>query len=520
MPRPPTPLSGVRTLPPFPVEVLPDWIAAQVRNVSEAICMTSDLAAVFALSVISVGAGHRVSVSPRPGHIEPVNLYTLGVLDSGEGKSPVVDRMVEPVYRVEEELARGTRAEIAGALVRKELAEQRAAEAKKKAIRADGIDAVAATQEAERLALAAENISVPATPVLLADDITPEALASLTAAQGGRMAFLSDEGGMFENLGRYVSKAESGAIPDIYLKGHNGGQVRVHRVASGRNTQPQRAYLTIGLATQPRSLEQLGANAAAVGRGFMARFLTYVPTSMVGHRNWLSAPAVDEEIAAEYVRRMSSLLRTFLVEDPVSHDVERFRLSLTPEGTRRWLEFRQDLEPLLDEDGALRGMKDWANKLAGHVLRLAGLLHIAHTEGRDLVGPISLKTLQEAMAIGRWLIPHAVVAYEQLAPSNRKQLAARILRTVKKYFQPDTVWTKKQLFDRIRSSAVEEASQLDDPLQLLLEYGWVKEIPYADADPHRRGRKRSPQYMAHPCLWDNLAPQRDLLNALDSGEAA
>jgi Protein of unknown function (DUF3987) len=45
--------------------------------------------------------------------------------------------------------------------------------------------------------MVAEAIEVPPAPRLVADDITPEAAGSLLADQGGRLAIISAEGGIF-----------------------------------------------------------------------------------------------------------------------------------------------------------------------------------------------------------------------------------------------------------------------------------------------------------------------------------
>ncbi len=47
-------------------------------------------------------------------------------------------------------------------------------------------------------ATAAEEMTIPAYPRLVADDVTPEALVSLLCEQGGRMAVMSAEGDLFD----------------------------------------------------------------------------------------------------------------------------------------------------------------------------------------------------------------------------------------------------------------------------------------------------------------------------------
>lgn len=102
-------------------------------------------------------------------------------------------------------------------------------------------------------ALAAEEITVPVLPRLVADDVTPEAVASLLAEQGGRLAVLSAEGGILATLaGRY-----SGAPNlEVFLKGHAGDLLRVDR--KGRPDSRRRR-------SSPFSIEEVQRILAAAG---------------------------------------------------------------------------------------------------------------------------------------------------------------------------------------------------------------------------------------------------------------
>ena len=67
--------------------------------------------------------------------------------------------------------------------------------------------------------LAAEQLTVPVRPRLVADDVTAEAAGSLLAEQDGRLAVLSAEGGIFTTIaGRYSTAPNL----KVFLKGHAG----------------------------------------------------------------------------------------------------------------------------------------------------------------------------------------------------------------------------------------------------------------------------------------------------------
>ena len=113
-----------------------------------------------------------------------------------------------------------------------------------------------ATSRRDRGGQTAASIEVPPVPRLVADDVTPEAAASLLAEQRGRLAIISAEGGIFDIIaGRY-----NGNVPnmDLWLKGHSGDMIRVDRKGRPPEYIPRPA-LTLGLMIQP---EVLGAIAA------------------------------------------------------------------------------------------------------------------------------------------------------------------------------------------------------------------------------------------------------------------
>src|SRR5664280_164192 len=114
-----------------------------------------------------------------------------------------------------------------------------------------------ALANAAEAALNAQDTRVPVLPRLVADDVTPEAAASLLAEQGGRLAVLSAEGGIFATMaGRY-----SGGVPalEVFLKGHAGDLLRVDRKARPAEHVAAPA-LTLGLA------QHLGLQGEAEGQ--------------------------------------------------------------------------------------------------------------------------------------------------------------------------------------------------------------------------------------------------------------
>src|SRR3954465_13344295 len=101
-----------------------------------------------------------------------------------------------------------------------EVAQAAAEKGKKAAATAGTPDALS---DAHSAYAHAQSIKVPPEPRLLADDATPEAIVSLLANHGGRIAVVSAEGGLLDTLagGRYSK------TPNIepLLKGHAGDRI-------------------------------------------------------------------------------------------------------------------------------------------------------------------------------------------------------------------------------------------------------------------------------------------------------
>ena len=297
--EPPVPLTARRLLPPFPVDALPGWVAAQVPAVAEFTQTPPDLAGCVALAVLSAAAGGKAMVEPRPGWHEPVNLYTVVALSPGSRKSAVFAVMTAPLLAAERELLARARPLIVQAELEKQVSTRLAERATAAAANASDAVRTDALAEASGAALNAAAITVPVLPRLVADDITPEAAASLLSEQGGRLAVLSAEGGIFATMaGRY-----SAGTPnlEVFLKAHAGDLLRVDR--KGRPAEHvEHPALTIGLAVQPEVLSQLADMPGFRGRGLLARLLFALPENTVGRRR-IGPDPVPADVAQAYDTR-------------------------------------------------------------------------------------------------------------------------------------------------------------------------------------------------------------------------
>lgn len=481
----PIPLGQARALPSFPVDALPAWLGDAVAAVAEETQTPVDLAGSLALAVLATAAGGRAEVSVRGRWREPVNLYTVVALPPGNRKSAVFAFMAAPLLAVEKLMVEASGAKRAEAETMAKLARSAAEKAAAKAAAAAPDEKDALTAEAVALAQAADAATVPEKPQLVIDDITPENAATLLDQQGGRIAALSAEGGLFDSIaGRY-----SGGNPnmDVFLKAHAGDMIRVNR-QSRESQYIESPALTIGLAVQPSVLEDIAKVKGFEGRGLLARFLYALPESMVGRRN-LEPGTIPDQVADTYARTLTQL--TLAMADWTDPAV----LTLTPEADAAVLAQQKRTEPKLGKGGSLAHIVTWASKLDGAVVRIAGLLHLAAHPADGYTRPIEAHTVEAAARIGGYYTAHALAVFDAMGADPALDRA----RTVLTWLQanPAPVVTKRDLFRSLARGDFPTVTDLDPVLSLLEEHGWIRQEP-PPPRTGRGGRPPSPRYQTHP----------------------
>jgi replicative DNA helicase len=477
----PVPLTARRLLPPFPVDALPGWVADQVAAVAEFTQTPPDLPGCLALACLSAAAGGRAVVEVRPGWREPVNLFTAVAMPPGSRKSAVFATMTAPLLATEAELVDAARPAVVEADLAARVARARAEKAAKAAESAATPDArMSAFADASSVALAAEQVTVPVLPRLIADDITPEAAASLLAEQGGRLAVLSAEAGIFATLaGRY-----SGAPNlEVFLKGHAGDMLRVDRKGRPPEHIPAPA-LTLGLAVQPEVLVDIAHMPGFRGRGLLARILYALPANTVGRRR-IGAPPPPAAVTATYAAGLGALVRDLADwTDPAV-------LALHPAADTRVLQLEAAIEPRLAGD--LAHLADWASKLTGATVRVAGLLHLATHHAGGWNSPMSAATVDAAARIGHYYLAHALAVFDHMGADPLVDDARAVLDWIAR--TGPARFTRRDAFNETRGPRFRKVTDLDPALELLVEHGYLRSVPPPPATP---GRPPSPAFDVHP----------------------
>ncbi len=483
--------------PPFPTETLPRWLRAFVEALARSLQVPVDLPAMFALAVLATACAHRVVVQVGASWREPVNLYVAVVLPPANRKSAVVPALTAVLVTWEAEQTRCLAPAIAEAQNRLKINEGALAHAQQAAARAKPEERASLLAEADRLAREQECQTVPAAPRLVVDDVSPERLASLLIQQGGRLAVLSAEGGIFDQMaGRYSSGTPN---LGVFLQVHAGDTLRVDRV--GRPSEFVDApALTIGVTVQPEVLHGLARKPGFRGLGLLARFLFIVADSIVGRRD-PNPPPMAQDLADIYNGHVRALLELEPATDEHGEPVPHV-LHLSAAAESALAAFAAAVEPRLGEFGDLGSIPDWGGKLVGTVVRIAGLLHMAEHAG-DLAPweiPLSGESTANAITIGEYLTAHAHPAFAAMGADPVVEDARYVLRWIER--QRVTSFSKRDLYQAARGR-FKRVEDLDPALALLVAHHYL--APRPSEAPTGPGRRPSPVFDVNPLALSTTA---------------
>jgi len=501
----PIPLASKPDLPTFPAHVLPTWLADYVVGVSEETQTPLDMAGVFALVALSVALNRKAEIYPSAArrYSEGVNLYAVVVGGPGERKSQVIKQMALPIYEYERDAI--TAAIPAHNQAQKE--EQLLLKRKERLLNEAAKGDPAATLELNEVVDAIANYKPIVLPRYVEDDTTSEKLETRLHEQGGRIAVLSAEPGVFDVMkGRYSNGA---ANIEVYLKGHKGDRLVVSRM-SRPDIIVDNPRLTMGLMLQPGVLNGLTRDRNFRDKGMTARFLYSLPPSKVGYQAHAPTP-MRLSVVGKYVTNIKALMAMTTPTNSYGSS-QPHRIVFTEEAWQLHGKLHDVIQVNMRPDGALRHMADWGAKLLGNVVAIAGLLHVA--DCMSVVGDIEAPTLSRAWEIGKYFIKHSVAAFSAMGQDDGVEAAEIVRGWVVR--NGATNFTKRDAFRSLEKTAIfKQASSLDAPLALLEAHGYIRQVAQTTRGPGRP----SEQWEVSPRVIGRkqylTGPVRDLVLDID-----
>ncbi|MDA0661089.1 MAG: DUF3987 domain-containing protein [Planctomycetota bacterium] len=488
-----------RDLPMFPMESLPDVLRKWVNAESIATQTPHDLAALLSLASCAVLLAKRIEVEPRTGWREPVNLFVAVLLEPANRKSAVFTDVTAPLRSIELQMIHGAMSEIYREESMRRQDEMRLKKLEKLASEKGDLEA---REQAKDLSVELALRPRRYAPRLLCDDATAEKIGILLDEQGGRLASMSAEGGVFDLMaGKYSSNG--GTNFDVYLKGHAGDAIVTDRV-SRASLRIERPALTCAYAIQPQVIRGLADQPAFRGRGLLGRFLYAAPPSWIGERI-IGPPPVPEGVRNSYHNMMEQLASV----SPVIEG-EILILRFDDESDLALREFESEVEGALADGGNYEAIRDWAGKMAGAAVRIAGILHCVEF-GPD--GAIGVGTFRAAAKIARYLAPHADHVLRMMCATNGGTVddSQYLLRWILRHDL--TSFTKRDAHQHGRRR-FPQPDNMDPALAELTRRGYIRPVVHDTSGP---GRPPSPEFEVNPAVFENKNPGTRSHNSQNSG---
>ena len=484
------PLDDITT-PEFPVKALPHWTQDFVEAEAEATQTPADLAGMLVLAAVATAIQKRLRVHVREGYSEPTNIFTATALPPGNRKSQVFADVSAPILAHERRCTEIACPEVATAAARLDVLRARQQKLRTAAASGDSSRCTDRLAEIDDLAkeIVEAEMAAPQLPRFLTDDVTPETLAVLLNQHGGRMAIWSAEGGeLFEMMrGRYSGNARPNL--GVFLKAHAGDLLAVDRKRG--SIYVEEPALTIGLAIQPSVIRSLRDEGTFRERGLLGRFLYALPRSSMGERDW-RAGTMPPKVAAEYEKHLTTLLSL-----PPNENT----LQLEAGALEGWLCFAEELEPQLAEEAAFGSMADWAGKLPGTVIRLAGVLHAVEWVDRSEMTALEIDTttMERAIALGRYALVHAQAAFAEMVADPAVEGARKIWRSIAARGSAEI--TQREIQQGVKGGRFPRLADMEPSLAVLVERGYLALKLQPKQDGPKRGRP-TVTYFVNPRALD------------------
>lgn len=472
-------------LPTATADDFPDILWKITDAVSKFLEVPPELPGLIALAVSAVCCQKKFEVSPDPGYSEPLNIWCLPALESGNRKSAAARIITEPLNKWEVEQARLLSPRIKEATITRNNQEARLKALQQKYSKAkDSLTAEETQSEMVELSMSLEEI--PASPQLWGQDVTPEKLGMLMADNGEKMAIISSEGGIFDIIaGRYSS-----GMPnlDVFLQGHAGDSVRVDR--GGRESiWLHKPALTLSVSPQPAVISALAEKQGFRGRGLIARFLYALPNSLLGSRT-LDTKPVPEEITVQYKKVLFALLDYPCGEEAIT-------IFFDTEAHRLWKKFAHEVEKDLADGGRLQHMRDWGGKLPGAAARIAGIFHcVSHAEGDPGKHKVVSETMARALGLARKLTLHAISVHDLMGADPEIEGARKVLAWMKKRGKPD--FSIRDCHHDLQH-VFKKRKELGPAIEILKERGYIRPLPFERTS---NGGRSSERYAINPQVFE------------------
>jgi hypothetical protein len=457
--KPPLPLDTAPAIPAFPLEVLPPALRGFVGEVAKATNSPPDYCAAPMLAVAGGAVGNAVRLSITSSHPQPACLFVAVVGRPGTGKTPPLEILLAPLHAAE----------------RRSYVEWRR--------RKD------AWEEGDSGSRGAK----PSMRRYLADNATVEGICRVLADNQRGLLMARDElAALFTGMNQYKAGGK-GSDRQCFLSFWSGSTIIIDRQKQeGVPLTVRRPFVGIVGNIQPDVLRGFKADKTP-DDGMFDRFVFSYPQELpaTGER-WLRVPDESLRMWEKVADRLLALEGN---KRPDGDEWPRL-VPLSNDACRAW-EILTDAhaDEVNDPDFAdhLRG--PWAKLVPGYAGRLALIIQLlwwASEEGE--IEPVSAASVEAAGLLIGYFKANAIKVRAAAYVTETAAGAGRILRWLADRSDLKS-FSRRDLGHDLRHS-FPEPNDLDKPLEMLCEHGFIVEDP--NQAYQGTGRKPTARYLVNP----------------------
>ena len=427
---------------PFPLAVLPEWLADLSIRIGRAVPCPPDYPATFALAIAAGTVGGTLALGIKGQWTERPVLYACVVARPNDGKSPALDPLMEPVN----------------------------------------------DDHAERIRLGTADTR----PGFVAD-VTVESLATLLADNPRGLLLVRDElAGWVTSMDQYKAKG-GGSDRQFWLSNWSTSPVNVRRKNPERPAlYVRRPCVSVVGGLQPAILDRLrGAD-----DGFFDRILFSFPAPLpASGENW---DAVTDEDLADW-RFVLQRLRDREMYQAQAESPRAWLVRMDDGARAEWEAVRGWIASRLNDESLPEPLRGPVGKLSNYAARLALVLYALRTSTASYseLPPLSAADMAGGAALVRYFHAHGLKAFRAMNRDSRVSLARKVLGWVTRNRVES--FSRRDCYRALWGS-VEKPEDLGPPLDLLEQTHHVRPDP---REYKGVGRKPSDAWEVNPEVLSN-----------------
>lgn len=329
-----------------------------------------------------------------------------------------------------------------------------------------------------------EKPAAPVCPSFLVTEPTVEGAFKTIASGCGFLGWFTDEAASFWG-GHSMSKDQRAKTSGIVSKFWDGDYFFRPRAGQEGDGYVPPTATTINLMFQPTLIRDTYGDEFLIGQGILARMLPCWPVSNMGNRKYRRPTAEDEAAADRFHDEVEAALTETLANSSES------LLSLSEDALASCVEFHDKIETELGRGGWAADISGFASKAPEHACRLAAIMTLF--EDRD-AETVSGQVMRAACEMVKYYLSQ--YKFLCIAATNETEIAQAqtLLDWLLKNLQPGDGFATDRVL-QYGPVAARRSKTLDRQLGILIQYGWVHELP---AGTKIDGKKRRKAFRLSP----------------------